>query len=780
MKKTKSNSTDYSKEIKRISIDVFKEHPYKSYNYKQIIKKFQQEPFFEEAAVFLAALEEEQLRKLTINCIEELAIAGELEETDRGKFRLFPTEHFITGRIDITSSGNAYVINEEFEEDIFIPKTHTVNAMNGDLVKVSLYARKKGSRSEGEVVEVLERAKTEFVGTLQISDRFAFLTSDNPKNKVDIFIPLNKLNGASQGSKAVAKIIEWNPDAKNPSGEIVKVLGFPGENNAEMDAILIEYGFPLSFPVDVEKEAEEIPYKIPKKEIAARRDFRKVPTFTIDPVDAKDFDDALSVQKLPSGNYEVGIHIADVSHYVQPGTALDTEGFNRATSIYLVDRVIPMLPEKLSNNVCSLRPGEDKLCYSAVFEIAEDAEIINEWFGRTVIHSQRRFSYEEAQLVIETGEGDMLEEIQTLQRLALLLRKKRFQNGAITFDKVEVKFKLDEAGMPIGVYLKESKDSNKLIEDFMLLANRKVAEFVGKKLAQEKGKEYPFVYRVHDSPSSEKLANFSLFAGRFGHSINTKSDKDVAHSLNKLMKEIKGTKEQNVLEQLAIRTMAKAIYTTNNIGHYGLAFDYYTHFTSPIRRYPDVMVHRLLDHYLKNGKPVKADEIQAQCKHSTDMEIRASEAERASIKFKQVQYMIGHEGEVFDGLISGVTEWGLYVELVENKCEGLIRVRDLDDDFYDLDEKNYCLIGRRNHRKFQLGDSVKVQLKTADLARKQIDFLLDDPSRLPDSFSKSPSNSNFKHFGESSFKPNHGSKPEKKHKGNSKGGSKGKSKKSRW
>ncbi len=705
-------------------MEIFVDHPHKSYNYKQISKKFNLEPYYEKVSAMIFEISEEEIREMTTEVIAELTVAGELEETDRGKYRLFPREHFITGKIDVTSNGNAYVMNDEFEDDIFIARGFTLTAMKGDLVKISLYARKKGQRAEGEVIEVLERARQEFVGTIQMSERFAFLSSDSAKSGVDIFIPLNKLNGAEQGMKAVARIISWDPEAKNPSGEIIKILGTPGDNDTEMDAILVEYGFPLVFPDEVEKEADEIPFNIPAKEIAKRRDFREITTFTIDPFDAKDFDDALSVQTLPNGNLEIGIHIADVSYYVKPDTALDAEGYSRATSIYLVDRVIPMLPEKLSNMVCSLRPGEDKLTFSAVFEINDKAEVLNEWFGRTVIHSDKRFSYEEAQEVIETGEGPLKKEILALDKLAKILRKKRYVDGAITFEKVEVKFNLDEKGMPLGVYLKENKDSNKLIEEFMLLANRSVAEFVGKKLAGSKGKVYPFVYRVHGTPVTERLLNFALFAGRFGHKINTSTDREVAHSMNKLMQEIKGTREQNVLEQLAIRSMAKAIYTTDNIGHYGLAFDFYTHFTSPIRRYPDVMVHRLLDHYLKEGAPVKSDELEAKCKHSTEMEIKASEAERSSIKFKQAQYLMGREGEIFAGMITGVTEWGIYVELTESKCEGLVRIRDMKDDFYELDEKNYCLVGHRTKRKFQLGDLLKVKLRSADLLKKQIDFII--------------------------------------------------------
>jgi ribonuclease R len=722
----KQNKKPEAAQLIRSSVlQVFNDHPHRPLNYKQVMKKLMQEPLWEIMEPVFNTLDDKTIQQLVVTTIESLAATEELEEVERGKYRPFPTENFIVGKIDITAGGNAYVMNENFEDDIVIPRGSTLNAFNGDTVKVSLYARRKGGRAEGEVVEVVERARTDFAGILQISDRFAFLVTD-ARNGADIFIPLHKLNGARNGQKAVARLTEWPPEAKNPTGEIVKILGMPGENDAEMDAILVEYGFPLSFPAEVEKEAEEVPYRIPRKEISKRRDFRKITTFTIDPVDAKDFDDALSVQWLENGNIEVGVHIADVSYYVTPDSYLDAEGYSRATSIYLVDRVIPMLPEKLSNLVCSLRPGEDKLCYSAVFEIDKDANILSEWFGRTIIHSQKRFTYEEAQEVIETGEGELKKEILELDRLAKIMRKARFVKGAISFEKVEVRFRLDHRGHPVDVYLKENKDSNKLIEEFMLLANKKVASRIGEQMAKEKGKEYPFVYRVHDVPNTDKLESFSLFAGRFGYRLNTRNDKEIAHSLNKLMVDVRGKAEQNVLEQLAIRTMAKAIYTTDNIGHYGLSFDFYTHFTSPIRRYPDIMVHRLLDHYLAGGKPANAEQIEEACKHSTDMEIRSSEAERASVKFKQVQYLNDRKGEVFDGLISGVTEWGLFIELTDNKCEGLIRIRDLGDDFYELDEKNYCLVGHRTKKKYQLGDKLQVMLKSADLVKKQIDFILYD------------------------------------------------------
>ena len=722
--------------IKQAILAVFKQHPFKHYNHKQVLKKIQQLYFDDSIEQLLETLNETDLRNMVISSLTGMVESGELLESEIGKFKLFPVEQFIIGKIDFTASGSAYVMNDDFEDDIYIARQSTLNAMHGDKVKITVYAQRKGKRQEGEVVAVIERARTEFAGIVQVSDKFAFLSSESQRSGIDIYIPLPLLNGAKNGEKAIARITDWPTDSKNPAGTIIKVLGMPGENNAEMDAILVDYGFPLSFPAQVEKEAEDIPHAIPASEIKKRRDFRKTTTFTIDPADAKDFDDALSIQKMDNGNYEIGIHIADVSHYVKPGSALDEEGFDRATSIYLVDRVIPMLPEKLSNDVCSLRPGEDKLCYSAIFEINPHAEVLNEWFGKTVIHSKHRFSYEQAQEVIETKNGPLQEEILIFQTLAQKLRKERFKEGAITFEKAEVKFRLDEKGFPLDVYIKESKDSNKLIEEFMLLANRKVAEFIGKHHGKHlKGKKetahsddavLPFVYRVHDSPVQDRLITFAAFAGKFGYRINIKSEKEIAHSLNNLLKELKGKAEQNVLEQLAIRTMSKAIYTTDNIGHYGLAFDYYTHFTSPIRRYPDVMVHRLLDHYMNGGKAVDESQLNIRCKHSTDMEIKASEAERASIKFKQVQYLQKREGEIFNGIISGVTEWGIYIELVESKCEGMIRMRDMQDDYYEFDDKNYCIIGHRTRKKYQLGDSLQVVLKSADLQKKQIDFMLYD------------------------------------------------------
>jgi ribonuclease R len=649
---------------------------------------------------------------------------GTLREPERGRFQLKELKTFITGRVDLTTDGSAFIITEdEFEPDIYVAPRKLRNALHGDTVQVYVYAKQKGGRKkEGEVVEIVARAKMEFTGIVKLSDRFAFFVPDDRKMQHDIFIPLTDLNGAKDNEKAIAHISEWPEGAKNPIGKIIHVLGKQGDNNAEMNAILADFGFPLAFPKDVEAAAEAIPETIPPEEIAKRRDFRKVLTFTIDPFDAKDFDDAISFQKLPNGNYEIGVHIADVSHYVLPDSTLDIEAYDRGTSVYLVDRVIPMLPERLSNGLCSLRPNEDKLCFSAVFELDEKAHIHSEWFGRTVIHSDKRFAYEEAQEIIEGKQSNFSEEIIKLNELAYILRGRKFKAGAISFESAEVKFKLDEQGKPIGVYVKERKDAHKLIEDFMLLANRKVAEFVAKK-GQGKHK-YTFVYRAHDSPKEEALLNFAQFASKFGYKINTQSDKTIAFSLNALLVDVEGKGEQNVLTQLAIRSMAKAIYTTKKSSHYGLAFEYYTHFTSPIRRYPDVMVHRLLAHYLDEGSTANAEHYEKLCVHSSQMEKRAADAERASVKYKQAEYLQDNVGKQFEGIISGVTEWGMYVELVENKCEGMIRLRDINDDFYVLDEKNYCIIGQRKKRKYQLGDKVAIKVKKVDLSKRQIDFSL--------------------------------------------------------
>jgi ribonuclease R len=740
---------------------LFQQHPNRSFNHKQLAKQLRES--FADLLDENGSVEEEERYDLLKSLIQEALFAmtakGELIETVRGKFKLKPQHAYLEGTIEITSGGAAYLLSEdEEEEDVFIAPSNVKNALHGDRVKVFLYARHKKQRMEGEVVEIIKRAKTSFAGILQLSGKYAFVVPDSTRMLVDIFVPGHLLNNAQHGQKVVAEIADWPKGTKNPIGKIISVLGWPGENDAEMHAILAEYGFPASFPAAVEEEADNIPVVITAAEIARRRDFRKITTFTIDPVDAKDFDDALSIAQLENGNWEIGVHIADVAHYIRPFTELDKEAFDRATSVYLVDRTIPMLPEKLSNGLCSLRPKEDKLCFSVAFEMDEHAHVVNQWIGKTVIHSDHRFTYEEAQQRIETGEGSFSEEINTLHTLAQKLRSNRFRKGAIAFEKAEVKFKLDEKGKPVGVYLKENKHSNQLIEEFMLLANRTVAEFAGKRhtvtgtdTTKKKGAErvhveaWPFVYRIHDGPVPEKLQAFVRFASKWGHAIKTDTDKEVAHSLNGLMKGLKGKKEQNVLEQLAIRTMSKAVYTTRNIGHYGLAFDYYSHFTSPIRRYPDVLVHRLLEQYLNKDYKVDAELLEEQCKHSTAMEIRASDAERTSIKYKQVEFLQDRIGEEFEGIISGVTEWGFYVELVENKCEGLVRLRVLEDDFYEFDETNLCVIGSRTGKRYSLGDSVRVTVTKADLYRRQIDMKLarsEESSNRNRPLKKSKSNGN--------------------------------------
>ena len=550
----------------------------------------------------------------------------------------------------------------------------------------------------------------------------------------DIFIPLDQLNGAKDKMKAVVKITDWPATSKNPFGTVVSVLGVQGEHLTEMNAVLAEYGFPLAFPKEVETESNAISTKITDNDLAGRRDMRKILTFTIDPFDAKDFDDAISFQTLPNGNFEIGVHIADVSHYVRPNTALDKEANERGTSVYLVGKVIPMLPEKLSNELCSLRPKEDKLTFSAIFEMDKNANVISEWFGRTIIHSDRRFTYEEVWEIIQAQSGDHVSEILTLNELAHILRNARFKNGAINFESAEVKFNLDDTGKPIGVYVKERNDAHKLIEDFMLLANRKVAEFIAKK--GSKKSPFTFVYRSHDAPKEEVLEGFAKFAARFGYKIQTKNHAEISKSLNLLMSDVEGKKEQNVLTQLAIRSMAKAIYTTKKTSHYGLAFDYYTHFTSPIRRYPDVMAHRLLQHYLDGQKSVDAEVYEKMCLHASQMEKRAADAERLFVKYKQAEYLADQINTEFAGIISGVTEWGIYVEIVENKCEGMIRLRDIDDDFYVLDQANYCIIGQRKKRKYQLGDEVKIKVRKVDLAKKQIDFQLITDSLIHTEYKK--------------------------------------------
>ena len=707
MSKKKSNS--FNLVLTKLITDVFEKSGNKPQNYKQVAAKLN--------------LHDDESRGLILEILKEETKKGILNEPEKGKFILKQLKTFVTGKVDMTSDGSAYIVSEdEFEEDIYVAPRKLRNALNGDIVKVYVYAKNKGRKKDGEVVEILQRAKMDFTGIVNLSDRFAFFIPDDRKMLHDIFIPIDSLKGAKDKDKAIARIVDWPEDAKNPIGEITHVLGKQGENNAEMNAILADYGFPLAFPDEVEKQAEAIEETILAEEIAKRRDFRKILTFTIDPADAKDFDDAISFRKLDNGNIEVGVHIADVSHYVKQGTALDKEAFERGTSVYLVDRVIPMLPERLSNGLCSLRPNEDKLCFSAVFELDQEANVVEQWFGKTIIHSDTRFSYEDAQEILENKTGKHSEELLKLNELAYILRERKFKHGAISFESVEVKFNLDEYGKPLGVYAKERKDAHKLIEDYMLLANKKVAEFIAKK---GKGKQkLTFVYRSHDSPKEDALLSFSQFALKFGYKIDISSGRETAKSLNFLMADVEGKKEQNVLTKLAIRSMAKAVYTTKKHSHYGLAFDYYTHFTSPIRRYPDVMVHRLLELYLAGGKSVSEDEYEKFSMHSSQMEKKAADAERASVKYKQAEFLQNNVGMKYIGIISGLTEWGMYVEIIENKCEGMIRLRDLNDDFYVLDEKNYCIIGQRRKKKYQLGDEVTIIVKKVDLAKRQIDFSL--------------------------------------------------------
>jgi len=705
----KKKSANIKLVLNQLVSDVFEKNNNQLLNYKQVSAKLN--------------LNDQESRETILEILKEGKSTGIFLEPEKGKFKLKELQNFIIGTVDMTADGSAYIVPEdEFEKDVFVAPRKLKNALHGDTVKAYVFAKKSGRKNDGEVVEIIKRAKSDFTGVIKISDRFAFVIADDKKMMHDIFVPLADTHEAKNGQRVLVTLSDWPESAKNPIGIVKHVLGNQGENNTEMNAILAQYGFPLEFPPQVEREANAIPEEIPAAEIAKRKDFRNVLTFTIDPADAKDFDDAISYQKLPNGNHEIGVHIADVSHYVIQGTDLDKEAYSRATSVYLVDRVIPMLPERLSNGVCSLRPHEDKLCFAAVFELDEQANIQSEWYGRTVIHSDRRFSYEEAQEVIENKEGDYAQEILKLNELAYILRDRKFKNGAISFESTEVKFKLDEAGKPIGVYVKERKDAHKLIEDYMLLANRKVAEFIAKKT---KGKDkLTFVYRVHDSPNMETLNTFATFASRFGYKINTKSDKEIAKSLNNLMADVEGKKEQNILTSLAIRSMAKAIYSTKKTSHYGLAFEYYTHFTSPIRRYPDVMAHRLLQTYLDGGKSADMEFYEVASVHSSAMEKRAADAERASIKYKQAEYLENNIGTEYKGIISGVTEWGMYVEIEENKCEGMIRLRDISDDFYVLDEKNYCIVGQRKKKKYQLGDEVMIRVKKVDLSKRQIDFTL--------------------------------------------------------
>ena len=663
------------------------------------------------------------LKMLCMDILSDLLADDYITEVDKNKYKLNNHGIEMTGTFQRKSNGKNSFIPEGGGDPIFVAERNSAHAMNNDKVRIAFYAKRRGCEAEGEVIEILQRANDTFVGTLEVEKSYAFLVTENRTLANDIFIPKDKLKGGKTGDKAVVKVTEWPDKAKNPIGQVLDILGKAGDNTTEMHAILAEFGLPYVYPQSVEKAADKIPAEISAEEIARREDFRKVTTFTIDPKDAKDFDDALSIRPLKDGLWEVGVHIADVTHYVKEGSIIDKEAEKRATSVYLVDRTIPMLPERLCNFICSLRPNEEKLAFSAIFDITEKGEVRDSRIVHTVIESDRRFTYEEAQQIIETKEGDFKDEILMLDTIAKALREKRFTAGAINFDRYEVKFEIDEKGKPISVYFKESKDANKLVEEFMLLANRTVAEKIGKAPKGKKPKVLP--YRIHDLPDPEKLDNLAQFIARFGYRLRTSGTKtDVSKSINHLMDDIQGKKEENLIETVSIRAMQKARYSTHNIGHYGLAFDYYTHFTSPIRRFPDMMVHRLVTRYMDGGRSVSETKYEDLCDHSSNMEQIAANAERASIKYKQVEFMSERLGQTYDGVISGVTEWGLYVELNENKCEGMIPIRDLDDDYYEFDEKNYCLRGRRKNRIYSLGDAITVKVARANLEKKQLDFAL--------------------------------------------------------
>ncbi|MGC9331790.1 MAG: ribonuclease R [Bacteroidales bacterium] len=707
-KKNKNNTYGFDKKaVKKQIVDMFHYNPKRNLNYKQVSK--------------LMEIYDTPTMKLILMILEEMAEEKKLVEIHPGKYRINIQAGHITGKVKITRKGFATIITPDVEKEVIVTWKNLKSALQGDKVKVRLFAKRKDFSYEGEVIEILERHKDHFVGIIEKGHNFAFLIPDGKFIPFDIFIPPGKMNGAQDGEKAIVKITKWPKRTRSPEGEVAEVLGMPGENNVEIHSIIAEYNLPYAFSDEAEKEACNIPDNIPAQEIKQREDFRNVPTFTIDPEDAKDFDDALSVRKLKNGLWEIGVHIADVTYYVKENTELNREAEDRATSVYLVDRVVPMLPERLSTKLCSLRPGEDKLCYSVILKMNDEAEVQDYRISRTIINSNKRFTYDEAQSIIESGKGKLSKEILKVQKFAEILRDKRVKRGAFNFERDEIKFRLNENKKPIGVYFKTMKEANWLIEEFMLLANRKVAQFIGKN--QEK--HLTFVYRIHDEPHPDKISSFRSFIKNFGYDVSGSSDsKKLSSSMNKLLQNIKGKPEQHVIENLAIRSMAKAEYSTQNIGHYGLSFDYYTHFTSPIRRYPDMMVHRLLTRYMNNGKSADSKYYESLCEHSSELEQKAVSAERASVKFKQAEFLKERIGNEYDAIISGVKEWGLFAEIKENGCEGLIPVKSLDDDFYYYDEDNYQLVGKHKGRNFMLGDEIKVKIQKVNVIKKQVDMTL--------------------------------------------------------